>query len=128
MMPILAPIPDLAVTEATATQRLLAALLDTGIIIALTFILSLLALQCYVSLTGDDFDGPLSFQATGEWFGLSLVGSFGLLLSTSEIWFTRSPGKATLGIRIEGKKRLVRWLVKWLPLIAFAVLAWIGYG
>jgi hypothetical protein len=118
-------------TRVTWPRRLCALLLDAVIIAVLTLVLTVVTVIGYMGVTGDDFDGPPSYEPTGNWFMLSLLGCFALLLSTSEIWFSASPGKAILVIRIEGDGRwrslILRWLVKWLPLIVFAAIACTGF-
>jgi len=122
------PVSVIRLTEATPGRRLAASFMDVAIIALFALVLSIVTFQCYVIATANDFDGPPSYKATGDWFAFSLLGSFALLFSTSEIFFQNSIGKALFAIRIEGRKRSLRWFVKWLPLLVFAVIAWIGYG
>lgn len=120
--------PVIVLAEVTLSRRMVAALLDAVTIGSLAFVLSVITFGCYIRITGDDFDGPPRYDATADWFSLALLGFFALLLSTCEIGFAASLGKAAVGVCIEGTNLFVRWFVKWLPLAVFAVIAWVGYG
>jgi len=122
------PVGDIGPGNVTSWRRSLALFVDLVIYGVGGVVLSYMAIIAHMGFTGDDFDGPPSYDATGDWFLLSLLGLFPLVLSTCEIWLASSPGKRVMGIGIEGRNLLGRWFVKWLPLVVFVVIALVAYG
>lgn len=117
------------------SRRILAAVIDAVAIAAFSLVGSVLTFIVYVMVTGNDFDGPSEYDTLSDWFALGLLSFFALTYGLAEPLLFTSIGKAVLGLRIASAPQtpltrarvLLRWAVKFLPVIAFCAVAWTNY-